>query len=171
MHGRQPSEEKAALMQAFAAGELQVLVSTTVIEVGVNVPNATAMVILDADRFGISQLHQLRGRVGRGAHPGVCLMVSASEPGSLAMQRLDAVASTLDGFKLSELDLEIRGEGDVLGNLQSGGKSQLKLLRVIKDAELIQQCKGLAQALINSGLPTETLKALELADAAALKRS
>ncbi len=171
MHGRQPAEEKAAVMQAFAAGELQVLVSTTVIEVGVNVPNATAMVILDADRFGISQLHQLRGRVGRGAHPGVCLMVSASEPGSLAMQRLDAVASTLDGFKLSELDLEIRGEGDVLGNLQSGGKSQLKLLRVIKDAELIQQCKGLAQALINSGLPTETLKALELADAAALKRS
>ncbi len=171
MHGRQPAEEKAAVMQAFAAGELQVLVSTTVIEVGVNVPNATAMVILDADRFGISQLHQLRGRVGRGAHPGVCLMVSASEPGSMAMQRLDAVASTLDGFKLSELDLEIRGEGDVLGNLQSGGKSQLKLLRVIKDAELIQQCKGLAQALIDSGLPSETLKALELADAAALKRS
>jgi ATP-dependent DNA helicase RecG len=171
MHGRQPSDEKAAVMQAFAAGELQVLVSTTVIEVGVNVPNATAMVILDADRFGISQLHQLRGRVGRGAHPGVCLMVSASEPGSVAMQRLEAVASTLDGFKLSELDLEIRGEGDVLGNLQSGGKSQLKLLRVIKDAELIQQCKGLAQELIDSGLPSETLKALELADAAALKRS
>ncbi len=171
MHGRQPSEEKAAAMQAFAAGELHVLVSTTVIEVGVNVPNATAMVILDADRFGISQLHQLRGRVGRGAHPGVCLMVSASEPGSLAMQRLEAVASTLDGFKLSELDLEIRGEGDVLGNLQSGGRSQLKLLRVIKDAELIQQCKGLAQELIDSGLPSETLKALELADAAALKRS
>jgi ATP-dependent DNA helicase RecG len=171
MHGRQPSVEKAAVMQAFAAGELQVLVSTTVIEVGVNVPNATAMVILDADRFGISQLHQLRGRVGRGAHPGVCLMLSASEPGSLAMQRLEAVASTLDGFKLSELDLEIRGEGDVLGNLQSGGRSQLKLLRVIKDAELIQQCKDLAQELIDSGLPSETLKALELADAAALKRS
>ncbi len=171
MHGRQPCEEKAAVMQAFAAGEVQVLVSTTVIEVGVNVPNATAMVILDADRFGISQLHQLRGRVGRGAHPGVCLMVSASEPGSVAMQRLEAVASTLDGFKLSELDLEIRGEGDVLGNLQSGGRSQLKLLRVIKDAELIQQCKGLAQELIDSGLPSETLKALELADAAALKRS
>jgi ATP-dependent DNA helicase RecG len=171
MHGRQPSLEKAAVMQAFAAGELQVLVSTTVIEVGVNVPNATAMVILDADRFGISQLHQLRGRVGRGAHPGVCLMVSASEPGSVAMQRLEAVASTLDGFKLSELDLEIRGEGDVLGNLQSGGRSQLKLLRVIKDAELIQQCKGLAQELIDSGLPSDTLKALELADAAALKRS
>ncbi len=98
-------------------------------------------------------------------------MVSASEPGSLAMQRLEAVASTLDGFKLSELDLEIRGEGDVLGNLQSGGRSQLKLLRVIKDAELIQKCKGLAQELIDSGLPSETLKALELADAAALKRS
>jgi ATP-dependent DNA helicase RecG len=171
MHGRQSLEEKTAVMQAFTAGEVQVLVSTTVIEVGVNVPNATAMVILDADRFGISQLHQLRGRVGRGAHPGVCLMVSASEPGSLAMDRLNAVASTVDGFKLSELDLEIRGEGDVLGNLQSGGKSQLKLLRVIKDAELIQQCKGLAQDLIDAGLPAETVKALELADAAALKRS
>jgi ATP-dependent DNA helicase RecG len=171
MHGRQSLDEKTAVMQAFTAGEVQVLVSTTVIEVGVNVPNATAMVILDADRFGISQLHQLRGRVGRGQHPGVCLMVSASEPGSLAMQRLDAVASTVDGFKLSELDLEIRGEGDVLGNLQSGGKSQLKLLRVIKDAELIRQCKGLAQDLIDAGLPAETQKALELADAAALKRS
>ena len=171
MHGRQSLEEKTSVMQAFTAGEVQVLVSTTVIEVGVNVPNATAMVILDADRFGISQLHQLRGRVGRGAHPGVCLMVSASETGSLAMERLDAVASTVDGFKLSELDLEIRGEGDVLGNLQSGGKSQLKLLRVIKDAELIQQCKGLAQDLIDGGLPAETQKALELADAAALKRS
>ncbi len=171
MHGRQSLEEKTAVMQAFTAGEVQVLVSTTVIEVGVNVPNATAMVILDADRFGISQLHQLRGRVGRGAHPGVCLMVSASETGSLAMERLNAVASTVDGFKLSELDLEIRGEGDVLGNLQSGGKSQLKLLRVIKDAELIQQCKGLAQDLIDAGLPAETQKALELADAAALKRS
>ena len=98
-------------------------------------------------------------------------MVSASEPGSFAMQRLDAVASTLDGFKLSELDLEIRGEGDVLGNLQSGGKSQLKLLRVIKDAELIQKCKCLAQDLIAGGLPAQTQKALELADAAALKRS
>ena len=171
MHGRQSLEEKTAVMQAFTAGEVQVLVSTTVIEVGVNVPNATAMVILDADRFGISQLHQLRGRVGRGAHPGVCLMVSASEPGSLAMERLNAVASTVDGFKLSELDLEIRGEGDVLSNLQSGGKSQLKLLRVIKDAELIQQCKGLAQDQIDAGLPAETVKALELADAAALKRS
>ncbi len=171
MHGRQSLEEKTAVMQAFTAGEVQVLVSTTVIEVGVNVPNATAMVILDADRFGISQLHQLRGRVGRGEHPGVCLMVSASDQGSLAMERLAAVASTVDGFKLSELDLEIRGEGDVLGNLQSGGKSQLKLLRVIKDAELIQQCKGLAQELIDVGLPAETQKALELADAAALKRS
>jgi len=98
-------------------------------------------------------------------------MVSASDQGSLAMERLAAVASTVDGFKLSELDLEIRGEGDVLGNLQSGGKSQLKLLRVIKDAELIQQCKGLAQDLIDGGLPAETQKALELADAAALKRS
>ena len=171
LHGRMSSEQKAEVMARFVAKEIDVLVSTTVIEVGVDVPNATVMVVLDADRFGISQLHQLRGRVGRGSHPGVCLMVSASEQGSLARERLDAVASTVDGFKLSELDLEIRGEGDVLGNLQSGGKSQLKLLRVIKDAELIQQCKGLAQDLIDGGLPAETKKALELADAAALKRS
>lgn len=171
MHGRQPLEEKTAVMAAFAAGEIDVLVSTTVIEVGVNVPNATAMVILDADRFGISQLHQLRGRVGRGAHAGVCLMVTAAAPGSHSMQRLEAVAGTLDGFKLSELDLEMRGEGDVLGSMQSGGKSQLKLLRVIKDAELIAECKQLAQELLDSGLPVETKAALELADAAALKRS
>lgn len=171
MHGRQSLEEKTAVMQAFAAGEVQILVSTTVIEVGVNVPNATAMVILDADRFGISQLHQLRGRVGRGQHPGVCLMVTASEPGSLAMQRLEAVASTVDGLKLSEMDLELRGEGDVLGSIQSGGRSQLKLLRVIKDAELIQECKKLAEELISAGIPPETKRAIELADAAALERS
>ena len=171
MHGRQPLEEKTAVMASFAAGEIDVLVSTTVIEVGVNVPNATAMVILDADRFGISQLHQLRGRVGRGGHAGLCLLVTASEVGSVARERLAAVASTLDGFKLSELDLEIRGEGDVLGDVQSGGKSQLKLLRVIKDAELISDCRTLAEDLISNGLPPQTIRAIELADAAALKRS
>ena len=171
MHGRQPLEEKTAVMASFTAGEIDILVSTTVIEVGVNVPNATAMVILDADRFGISQLHQLRGRVGRGGHAGLCLLVTASEAGTVARERLAAVASTMDGFKLSELDLEIRGEGDVLGDVQSGGKSQLKLLRVIKDAELISDCRGLAEELIAKGLPEQTTRAIELADAAALKRS
>lgn len=171
LHGRMDVDSKDSVMQAFSAGEIQLLVSTTVIEVGVNVPNATAMVVLDADRFGISQLHQLRGRVGRGSHAGICLLVSASESGSLAMQRLEAVASTTDGFKLSEIDLELRGEGDVLGDLQSGGKSQLKLLRVIRDAALIEKAKVVAEELIATGL-SPSLKALvELKDAQALERS
>lgn len=171
LHGRMDVDSKDSVMQAFSAGEIQLLVSTTVIEVGVNVPNATAMVVLDADRFGISQLHQLRGRVGRGSHAGICLLVSASESGSLAMQRLEAVASTTDGFKLSEIDLELRGEGDVLGDLQSGGKSQLKLLRVIRDAALIERAKVVAEDLIAAGLSTELKALVELKDAQALERS
>ena len=137
LHGRATSEEKTEAMARFSAKETDVLVSTTVIEVGVDVPNATVMVILDADRFGVSQLHQLRGRVGRGGLPGLCLMLTSAEPGSLALERIDAVAATTDGFKLSEIDLELRREGDVLGANQSGGRSSLKLLRVIQDAELI----------------------------------
>ena len=137
LHGRATSEEKTEAMARFSSKETDVLVSTTVIEVGVDVPNATVMVILDADRFGVSQLHQLRGRVGRGGLPGLCLMLTSAEPGSLALERIDAVAATTDGFKLSEIDLELRREGDVLGANQSGGRSSLKLLRVIQDAELI----------------------------------
>lgn len=171
MHGRMGQEEKDSVMQAFSAGEIAVLVSTTVIEVGVNVPNATAMVILDADRFGISQLHQLRGRVGRGEHPGICLLVSAAEPGTLAMQRLEAVASTNDGFKLSEIDLELRGEGDVLGQVQSGGRSQLKLLRVIRDSDLIERTKLIAEELFAAGITAELQAWLEIKDAQALTRS
>src|SRR5882762_103456 len=112
LHGRLPSDEKEAVMRAFSAGEVDVLVATTVIEVGVNVPNATAMVIMDADRFGVSQLHQLRGRVGRGSAPGLCLLVSEAPEASPARFRLDAVAATLDGFELSRIDLEQRREGD-----------------------------------------------------------
>ena len=123
LHGRLPAEEKEATMQAFAQGDIDVLVSTTVIEVGVDVPNATMMVIMDADRFGVSQLHQLRGRVGRGAAPGLCLLVSGAEEGSPSLDRLTAVASTLDGFELARIDLEQRKEGDVLGKSQSGGPS------------------------------------------------
>src|SRR6185312_3315523 len=119
LHGRLPSEQKDALMRAFGAGEIDVLIATTVIEVGVNVPNASAMVVLDADRFGVSQLHQLRGRVGRGGVPGLCLLVTAAEQGSLARERVEAVAATLDGFELANVDLELRGEGDVLGASQS----------------------------------------------------
>jgi ATP-dependent DNA helicase RecG len=170
LHGKLDSEAKDRVMQAFAVGEIQLLVATTVIEVGVNVPNATAMVILDADRFGISQLHQLRGRVGRGSHAGICLMLTAAEPGTLAMQRLDAVASTLDGFKLSEIDLELRGEGDVLGDNQSGGRSQLKLLRVTRDAELIEHTRSLSLKLLEEGLSPELEAVLQEIDAQALAR-
>jgi ATP-dependent DNA helicase RecG len=148
LHGRLSSEEKASVMAAFTAKELDLLVSTTVIEVGVDVPNATVMVVLDADRFGVSQLHQLRGRVGRGGNAGLCLLLTTAEPGSLALERVTAVASTLDGFRLSEIDLELRGEGDVLGANQSGGRSSLKLLRVIQDAALIIEMRDAAASLL-----------------------
>jgi len=135
-------------MRAFAAGEIDVLVATTVIEVGVDVPNASAMVVMDADRFGVSQLHQLRGRVGRGGVPGLCLLVTRAEPESLARERVEAVASTLDGFELAQKDLELRQEGDVLGSTQSGGRSSLRLLRVAKDGELISEARELAQQVL-----------------------
>ena len=142
LHGRMDAAQKAEVMQAFLAKEIDLLVSTTVIEVGVDVPNATAMVILDADNFGISQLHQLRGRVGRGSAKGLCLLLTAAEDDSIALQRIEAVAGESDGFKLSEIDLELRREGDVLGATQSGGRSSLRLLRVIQDADLIQKVRA-----------------------------
>jgi ATP-dependent DNA helicase RecG len=148
LHGRMTSEEKDDVMNRFAGREIDVLISTTVIEVGVDVPNATVMAVIDADRFGISQLHQLRGRAGRGGNAGLCLLLTAAEPGSVALERVNAVASTLDGFKLSEIDLELRREGDVLGANQSGGRSSLKLLRVIRDAELIQEARKQAEQIL-----------------------
>jgi ATP-dependent DNA helicase RecG len=148
LHGRIPVEEREATMQAFAAGDVDVLVATTVVEVGVDVPNATLMVLLDADRFGISQLHQLRGRVGRGAAPSLCLLVTRVEPGTPAHERLQAVAATLDGFELARVDLEQRREGDVLGKAQSGGRSSLKLLRVLRDEELIEAARHEAVAIV-----------------------
>ncbi|MCS5718897.1 ATP-dependent DNA helicase RecG [Herbiconiux sp. CPCC 205763] len=148
LHGRLPSEEKDAIMRAFAAREIDVLVATTVIEVGVDVPNASTMVVLDADRFGVSQLHQLRGRVGRGGVPGLCLLVTHAEADSLARERVDAVAATLDGFALAEIDLELRREGDVLGSVQSGGRSSLRLLRVVKDADVIQDARAVATGIV-----------------------
>ena len=148
LHGRMTSDEKDATMQAFAAGEIDVLVATTVIEVGVDVPNASTMIILDADRFGVSQLHQLRGRVGRGGVPGLCLMVTRAEPESLARERVEAVASTLDGFELAQKDLELRREGNVLGTGQSGGRSSLRLLRVVKDGDLITEARELASKVL-----------------------
>lgn len=150
LHGRLPSDQKDSIMRAFASGEIDVLVATTVIEVGVDVPNASAMVVMDADRFGISQLHQLRGRVGRGAVPGLCLLVTAAEPETLARERVEAVASTLDGFELAQKDLELRREGDVLGDTQSGGRSSLRLLRVARDGELIVEARALAQEVLDA---------------------
>lgn len=137
LHGRLPADEKDAAMQAFNAGELDVLVCTTVVEVGVDVPNATVMVIVDADRFGVSQLHQLRGRVGRGGHQGLCLLVTDAKPGTPTMMRLEAVAGTTDGFELAQLDLQLRREGDVLGVAQSGTVSTLRLLSLVDDVEVI----------------------------------
>jgi ATP-dependent DNA helicase RecG len=148
LHGRQSSEIKEQTMAAFSKGEIQVLIATTVIEVGVDVPNASMMVIMDADRFGVSQLHQLRGRVGRGKVPGLCLLVTNAQDESPSMHRLNAVASTLDGFELARIDLEQRKEGDVLGRSQSGGKSHLRLLRVLRDEELIDRAREAASKIL-----------------------
>ncbi|WP_077487655.1 ATP-dependent DNA helicase RecG [Sinomonas mesophila] len=148
LHGRMDTADKSASMESFAAGRTDVLVATTVVEVGVDVPNATLMVILDADRFGIAQLHQLRGRVGRGGHPGTCLLVTALEPGHPSRARLDAVAASTDGFVLAQKDLEQRREGDILGATQSGRRSTLRLLRVLRDAEVIERARGDALGLV-----------------------
>ncbi|MGI5287411.1 ATP-dependent DNA helicase RecG [Nonomuraea polychroma] len=148
LHGKLPPEEKDAIMRSFTRGELDVLVATTVIEVGVDVPNSSVMIIMDADRFGVSQLHQLRGRVGRGGLPGLCLLVSDFPEGTPARLRLDAVAATLDGFELSRVDLEQRREGDVLGAAQSGKRSSLKLLQLLRDEDVIATAREEAAALL-----------------------
>jgi ATP-dependent DNA helicase RecG len=150
LHGQLPSDIKEETMQAFSLGQIDVLVSTTVIEVGVDVPNATVMVIMDADRFGVSQLHQLRGRVGRGSAAGLCILVTSAPVESSARARLDAVAGSVDGFELSRIDLEQRREGDVLGVSQSGTRSHLRLLRVLRDEDLIDRARTDAQGLIDS---------------------
>ncbi|HVX44989.1 MAG TPA: ATP-dependent DNA helicase RecG, partial [Mycobacteriales bacterium] len=148
LHGRMPADEKDLVMRRFAAGEIDVLVATTVVEVGVDVPNATVMVIMDADRFGISQLHQLRGRVGRGSAAGLCLLVSEFPAATPARQRLDAVAATLDGFELAYIDLQARREGDVLGAAQSGTNTGLKLLSLLEDEQIIAEARAEASAIV-----------------------
>lgn len=163
LHGRMDPEQKSDVMGRFVNKEIDVLVATTVIEVGVDVPNATVMVILDADNFGISQLHQLRGRVGRGQAKGLCLLLTGAEDGSIALQRIEAVAGESDGFKLSEIDLELRREGDVLGASQSGGRSSLRLLQVIRDAALIQKVRVEVEQLFEADPGLESLPALRLA--------
>jgi ATP-dependent DNA helicase RecG len=165
LHGRLAPDEKDRTMRSFAAGDIDVLISTTVIEVGVDVHNATAMVLLDADRFGVSQLHQLRGRVGRGGLPGLCLLVSHAELGSPARDRLDAVAATTDGFELSRVDLEQRREGDVLGSSQSGFRSSLVSLRVLRDEKTIERAREAAEALLSEDPALE--QAPDLAEAVA----
>lgn len=148
LHGRLPSEDKDDVMQSFNAGDVDVLVCTTVVEVGVDVPNATVMVIVDADRFGVSQLHQLRGRIGRGEHPGLCLLITDTALGGPAMTRLEAVAATTDGFELAVLDLRQRREGDVLGSAQSGTTRSLRLLSLVDDLEVIAAAQELARDLV-----------------------
>ncbi|MET0813482.1 MAG: ATP-dependent DNA helicase RecG [Microbacterium sp.] len=179
LHGKMPSDEKDAVMQAFARGDIDVLVATTVVEVGVDVPNASTMAILEADRFGVSQLHQLRGRVGRGGVPGLCLLVTEAPPGSPARQRVEAVAATLDGFELAEVDLDLRGEGDVLGDAQSGARSSLRLLRVVKDADLIAEARVAAEKVLaddpalvrHPGLEAAIERRVGMAERAALARN
>ena len=149
LHGRMPADEKESVMNAFSKGEVDVLVSTTVIEVGVDVSNASMMVIMDADRFGVSQLHQLRGRIGRGSIPSICLFVTEADDDSPSMKRLQAVASTRDGFELSRIDLEERREGDVLGSAQSGVRSHLRLLRVLRDEDLIIKAREIAIEIVD----------------------
>ncbi|MFE7765660.1 ATP-dependent DNA helicase RecG [Streptomyces sp. NPDC057438] len=163
LHGRMHPDDKDAVMRRFAAGETHVLVATTVIEVGVNVPNATAMVIMDADRFGVSQLHQLRGRVGRGSAAGLCLLVTEMPEASPARRRLGAVAATLDGFELSRIDLEQRREGDVLGQAQSGARTSLRMLTVIDDEEIIAEAREEAAAVVAADPDLERLPALRTA--------
>lgn len=148
LHGRMDPAEKTAVMTAFERGEIDLLISTTVIEVGVNVPNATLMIIMDADRFGISGLHQLRGRVGRGGYAGTCLLVTRQEEGGVSRERLDAVASTTDGFELSRIDLSQRREGDILGAAQSGSKSTLRFLRALADADIIERAREDARSVV-----------------------
>ncbi|MCU1588863.1 MAG: ATP-dependent helicase RecG [Frankiales bacterium] len=150
LHGRMAADAKDDVMRRFTAGAVDVLVATTVIEVGVDVPNATVMVVMDADRFGVSQLHQLRGRVGRGEHAALCLLVSEAEVGTPARTRLEAVAATTDGFELSRVDLEQRREGDVLGASQSGTRSSVKLLRLSRDEQLIREARDVAVELVEA---------------------
>lgn len=161
LHGKLSAEVKEETMEAFASGKIDVLVATSVIEVGVDVPNATIMVIMDAERFGISQLHQLRGRIGRGSAPGLCLLITNAPEDSFAYERLNAVASTLDGFELARVDLEQRREGDVLGVSQSGARSHLKLLRVLRDEELINQARESAVVTLREGISANLEAELE----------
>jgi ATP-dependent DNA helicase RecG len=168
LHGRLPSDEKDVVMSAFNVGDIDVLVCTTVVEVGVDVPNATVMVIVDAERFGVSQLHQLRGRVGRGKHQGLCILVTGSNPGGPAYERLSAVAATNDGFELAQLDLATRREGDILGAAQSGTTSNLRLLSLMAHGDILESAREFAQGIVDSDPSLEDHPALASMVTAAL---
>ena len=168
LHGRLAPEAKDDVMRRFTAGEIDVLIATTVVEVGVDVPNATVMVVLDADRFGVSQLHQLRGRIGRGSASGLCFLVTDVPDGAPPTERLRAVAATTDGFELSRIDLESRREGDVLGASQSGKRSSLRLLSVLRDEDVIVDARGEASALVEDDPTLERHPVLRAALDAAL---
>ena len=150
LHGRMSSRDKVEVMERFRSGELGVLVATTVIEVGVDIPEASVMVILDADRFGIAQLHQLRGRVGRGEAQGHCVLVAHGEPSEESARRLTALVSSTDGFELAEIDLDIRGEGTVMGERQKG-RNDLKLASLRRDGEVIVAARAVAERLVGDG--------------------
>ncbi len=169
LHGRLPGDEKDLVMTAFARGHLDVLVATTVIEVGVDVPNATVMVVLDAERFGVSQLHQLRGRIGRGSAASVCLLQTSAAQGSAGRERLVAVASTTDGAELARLDLAQRREGDVLGAVQSGRRRRLRFLDLLRDEDVIRAARDEATALVARDPDLEVHPALAAALTAALR--
>jgi ATP-dependent DNA helicase RecG len=170
LHGRMPPDQKDDVMRRFAGGQIDVLVATTVVEVGVDVPNATAMVILDAHRFGISQLHQLRGRIGRGTAPGICLLVSSAQPNSPSGRRIQAVADSNDGFKLAEDDLNLRREGDVLGRSQSGWRTSLRNLRVLRDRKIITEARDEALRLLEEDPTLERCPDLAAALGALVER-
>jgi ATP-dependent DNA helicase RecG len=165
MHGRLKPAERRSIMAAFKAGEIHVLVATTVIEVGVDVPNATIMIVQEADRFGLAQLHQLRGRVGRGAEQSYCLLVSGpkEELTDVARERLEAMVATSDGFELAERDLEIRGEGQLLGARQSG-LSDLRFTRLRQDTDLLERARAAATALPGEGMLGDAVETLLDAD-------
>ena len=179
LHGRLTSDDKDQTMTDFTAGRIDVLVATTVVEVGVDVPNATVMAVMDADRFGVSQLHQLRGRIGRGNNPGLCLLITEAPDAAPSRERLDAVAATTDGFALARLDVEQRREGDILGAAQSGRRSQLKLLSLLKDEELIASARTEATTTVagdpelrhNPALAAQVAKLLAADNAEYLEKS
>ena len=148
VHGKLSPEEKDEGMRAFRDGETQVMVATSVIEVGVDVPNATVMVIESAERFGLSQLHQLRGRVGRGGEQSYCILMSGDKLSREARARLDAMVETNDGFRLSELDLKLRGAGDISGTQQSGTAFELKIASLSKDAAVIEYARRVASGIL-----------------------